>query len=192
MDISKAIRARRTVRAFRQEAVEDGELRAIVDAARLASCAANMQRLRFIVARTQPLVNQILSFTKWAAKVQPRRTPVPGVSGPAAFIAVTIPAQANDVHIYADAGAAVQSMELEAWGRGIGCCWIGSVNVTEVERLLGIGEGRKLLYVVALGYPAEEPMSEDVDSEDGIAYYLDDSDRLHVPKLSVEAVSIWK
>ena len=67
MDILNAIRARRTIRAFRQEAVADGELRAIVDAARLASCAANMQRLRFIVARTQPLVNQILSFTKWAA-----------------------------------------------------------------------------------------------------------------------------
>ncbi|MBQ7178209.1 MAG: nitroreductase family protein [Victivallales bacterium] len=192
MDIFEAIRNRRTIRFFKQEPVSDEDLRGIVDAARLASCAANMQRLRFVVARTPGLVNDILAQTKWAGRVQPRRTPQAGETGPAAFIAITIPDTAKDVHIYADAGAAIQSMELEAWGRGLGCCWIGSVNIPEVEKLLEIGNGQKLLYVVAIGYPAEEPVSEDISSPEGIAYYLDENNKLHVPKLAVDAVTVWK
>ena len=38
--------------------------------------------------------------------------------------------------------------------------------------------------VVALGYPDEEPIMEEAkdNSEDAVRYYLDDTDRLHVPK----------
>ena len=192
MDICETLRKRRTIRRFMQKTIPDGDLRALIDAARLASCAANMQRLRFVVVRTMPLVNIVLANTKWAARVQPRRNPKAGETGPSAFIAVTMPSTANDVHIYADAGAAIQSMQLAAWGRGIGCCWIGSVNFPEVEKLLEIGDARKLIYLVALGYPAEAPTSEDVSKPEEIPYYLDEQDTLHVPKLTVDAVSTWK
>ena len=41
--------------------------------------------------------------------------------------------------------------------------------------------------VIALGYPDEEPVAEDCAS-DSIKYYLDDQDRLHVPKRPLKAI----
>jgi hypothetical protein len=40
--------------------------------------------------------------------------------------------------------------------------------------------------VVALGYPAEEPVVEDL--EDSVKYWKDESGRLHVPKRRLQDV----
>lgn len=191
MDIEDALKARRTIRLYKQEAVKDEDLRAMVDAARLTSCAANLQRLRFIIARTSKVVEDILENTAWAALVKPRRTPVFGETAPAAFIAITAPADASPI-LHADAGAAIQSMQLLAWNRGLGCCWIGSVNRETVKTILNVPADMQILYLLAVGIPAENPCSQDVRKGESIEYYLDDENRLHVPKLSVDDVSEWK
>ena len=48
------------------------------------------------------------------------------------------------------------------------------------------------LFVVALGYPAEQPVSEDAAAGESVRYYLDDEDRLHVPKFTVDALLSWQ
>ena len=53
-------------------------------------------------------------------------------------------------------------------------------------------EETAILYIVALGYAAEKPVSEDVKDPEQVKYYLDDNDLLHVPKLSVETLTSWK
>ena len=133
----------------------------------------------------------MLAKTAWAALVKPRRTPIAGDTGPAAFIAVTVPADANHI-VAADAGAAIQSMQLAAWSRGLGCCWIASIDKAAMKQILQVPEGREVLFVVSVGYPAETPCSEDVHSVDQLAYYLDEGNRLHVPKLALEEISVWR
>ncbi len=190
MDIEKALLERRTIRFYQQKPVPQEDLRFMIDAARQTSSASNLQRLRFVVVTTPSTVLEVLSKTAWAGLVKPRRTPVAGVTGPAAFIAVTAPENANGI-VYADAGAAIQSMQLAAWSKGLGCCWIGSIDKAAMKQILQVPEGREVLFVVSVGYPAESPCSEDVPSADKVAYYLDDANRLHVPKLAVEAISTW-
>ena len=190
MDIKTAIHSRRTIRFFQQKPVADELLRELVDAARVTSCAGNQQRLRFVVARTQPLVNDILAQTAWGRHVMPRRTPVAGETGPAAFLALVTSAPARPVQ-HADAGAAVQSIQLAATELGLGCCWLGSVNRDKVAPLLGLDASTEILYIVAVGYPAEQPVSEDVPADADLHYYLDEENRLHVPKLELNAVSRW-
>lgn len=191
MNIEETIKARRTIRLYQQKSIPKDDLCAMLDAARVASCASNLQRLRYVVVTEPGLVGKVFANTAWAGLVKPRRTPVAGVTSPAAFIAVIAPADAAPTHLYADAGAAIQSIELAAWNRGIGCCWIGSVQKKEVCELLGIEDNMQLIYVVAVGYPAEAPVSEDIDDPSGVAYYLDDNNVLHIPKLSVEAITKW-
>ncbi len=188
MDFPELLRQRRTIRLYQQRPVSDDDLKALLEAARHASCATNRQLLRYVVARTPETVARILPHTAWAAMVAPHRTPQPGVTAPAAFILVTAPADTAPGLIQADAGAAIQSIEFAAADRGLGCCWIGSIHRDEIRAIVGLPADRQLLYAVSVGHPAESPVHEDSTQ---VRYYLDDADVLHIPKLTVEAISTW-
>jgi len=188
MDSQEIFRRRRTVRLYQQKPVSDEMLSALIDAARLAPCAANLQRLRFVVARSPELVSQLLPLTRWAKLVAPTRTPVKGLTGPAAFIAVTAPEGCGAI-IHADAGAAIASMQLAGAAMGLGTCWLASVERPEAKAVLNLGDDVELLYLVSCGWPAESPVLDDNASE--TAYYLDEAGVLHVRKLPLTAVSSW-
>ena len=189
MDFQTVASTRRTIRRFEQREVPETELRHLIDMARYSSCASNKQPLRYLVIRKKELVRQIFETTRWAGLVAPRRTPQWGVDAPLCFIAVTAPENAG-TFIHADAGAAIQSMEMAAWNHGIGCCWIGSFDPAEVNALLR-ADDLPVRYLVAVGYPAEDPVVERIGADGSPAYYLDDSDTLHVPKYSVDAVTTY-
>ncbi len=191
MNALQALTERRTIRLFQQRPVADADLATVINAARVTSCASNLQPLRYIAIRTQPLVDQVLAETAWAALVAPKRTPVPGKTAPAAFIAVIAPADAKPI-TYADAGAAIQSMQTAAWTLGLGCCWIGSLKRENLQKLLNLTPEKQTLFLLAIGYPAEQPVSEDVAGDASIAYYLDDANRLHVPKIRLEDLVDWR
>lgn len=188
MNILDLMRERRTIRLFQQRPVSDAEIRTILDCARFASCAANMQRLRYAVVRTPELVKAVFDTAAWGAMVRPRRTPEWGRTAPPCFVAVISPADAPPV-LEADAGAAIQTIEYAAWELGLGCCWIGSFDRERCRRLLELPEERSILYLVALGRPAESPVAEEASGS--VRYYLDDADVLHVPKYSVDDLTTW-
>jgi hypothetical protein len=54
------------------------------------------------------------------------------------------------------------------------------VDREQVSASLGVPAGYLIDSVIALGYPAESPVTEDL--EDSIEYWKDDEGRLHVPK----------
>ena len=192
MDFTKLLKRRCTVRRFEQRPVSDEDLRFLLEAARNASSGANQQPLRYIVVRTPGLSEAILPLTAWAALVTPRRIPVAGVSAPPAWIAVHAPSGRSAESVLPDAGAAVQSMEFAAVERGLGCCWLGAIQREKIAELLALPQDRKLLYLVAVGYPAEEPLHEDAAVGGSLAYYLDDADTLHIPKVPLAEVAVWK
>lgn len=193
MELQQVLKERRTVRRFSQTPVPDEELRALLDAGRLASCARNDQRLRYTVVRTPELVNRIFTFTAWAGSVTPRRDPVPGMTAPTAFIVVTgKKEEASSPLLQTDCGAAIQTIQLAAWEKGIGCCWMGAIDRQAIHSLLELPGDCAILYIIALGYAAEKPVHDDIDDPGKVKYYLDDNDLLHVPKLTVDAITSWK
>lgn len=189
MEYRELLKQRRTVRLFQQKKVSDELLSYLVDAARLASCASNKQRLRYTVVRTPELVLEVLKHTRWAGLVQPRRTPQAGATAPAAFIVMTTTETELSELLCADAGAAVQSMEFAACDSGLGCCWLGAIDREAIEKLLGCG---KIVYLAAVGYPAETPRSVEVSAEESVAYYIDENDTLTVPKIRLEDIMKWR
>ena len=59
-----------------------------------------------------------------------------------------------------------------------------------MKTLLDLPGERRVLFLVAVGYSGESPVME--EAKDGnVAYYLDENDRLHVPKLPVDEISTW-
>ena len=92
---------------------------------------------------------------------------------------------------YADAGAAIQSMQIAAYEKGLGCCWLGAINREKLHGLLGLQEKQEVFFLLAVGVPAEQPVSEDITNPEDVKYYLDDNNRLHIPKLTVDAITRW-
>ena len=189
MEFRELLKTRRTIRLYKQQPVDDEALAALIDAARVASCASNKPRLRYTVVRTPELVLEVLKHTRWASLVQPARTPQPGISSPAAFIVITTTEETLSELLCADAGAAVQSIEFAATDAGLGCCWLGAIDREAIQNLLQCG---KIVYLAAIGYPDESPKSVDVSIDESCAYYLDKDGVLTVPKLRLQDILKWK
>ncbi len=191
MEFCELLKKRRTVRRFKQVQVFDKDIRYILEAARLASCGGNVQKLRYIVVQDKQLVKDVFENTAWAGLVSPKRSPELGKNAPLTFIAITAPRDTGGV-IQANAGAAVQSMELAAVDAGLGACWIGAYKKENVEKILELPEHEEILYLLAVGYPDEDPVHEDIDLDESMKYYLDDEDVLHVPKFKIDAITQWR
>lgn len=189
MELTEAIRKRRTIRRYKQTPVEREKLEQLIEAARLAPTGGNMQQLRFIVIQNKELLEKVFKQTAWGGLVKPKRNPELGKSAPMAFIAVT--SNSNSLVQVTNAGAAVQNILLRAVDLELGCCWIGAFNKENTHQALSLPEETELLYLVAVGYPDESPVSEDVSTGDSVKYYLDDQDVLHVPKLTVDSLTEW-
>ena len=183
MSVYDLIRSRRTIRRFKAEPVGKEILDRIVDAGRLAPSGANRQPLEFIAVDQDGPRAEVLACLAWAGYVTPRRTPGPG-QAPAAYV-VTLINTGFGVSGEADAAAAVENMLLTALDEGVGSCWIGSVQRKKLSALLGIPTDYKIDSVLALGYPGEKPVMEEITEpgrSDAHKYWLDDADVLHVPK----------
>jgi hypothetical protein len=83
-------------------------------------------------------------------------------------------------HCHHDAGAAIENLLLAAWEKGLGGCWIASIDRDRLRTILNVPEHLDIDSVISLGYPAEQPVGEEMT--DSVKYYLDDDDTLHVPK----------
>ena len=56
-----------------------------------------------------------------------------------------------------DAAIAMQNIVIAAWTLGVGSYWVGAFNEEKVKELLKIPDKLKVVALVTLGYPAEEP-----------------------------------
>ena len=191
MDFSALLRKRRTIRFYRQMNVAEEHLVRMIEAACQAPSAANNQLLRYTVVRNPDPVQAVFYHTKYGGRVMPKRSPEWEYNAPRAFIAVSAVKSGPQIPpvVYADAGAAIMSMLFQAVNEKLGTCWIGAFNAKEVTNILEIPEKEQLLYLVAVGHPAENPVTDTIESDGDVAYYLDEYDTLHVPKYSVKAIT---
>lgn len=183
--IYSVITSRRTVRQFSPRPVSDELLENMVNAARLAPSAANMQPLEFVVVSDEDIRKKIFPCLKWAAYIAPEGNPRPGQE-PRAYIVTLVNEDIKKKGFEWDAGAAIENMILTAWAEGVASCWLLSVDRDEVRKIMKIPETYHIDSVLALGYPEEEPVAEDVS--DSIKYYKDADGRLNVPKRPLEKI----
>jgi nitroreductase len=185
MDILQAIKARRSIRLFKQDAVSDELFTGLIEAGRCAPSGANCQPLEYVVVNDGRMLDGVFAQLAWAGYIKPKRTPSADLR-PTAYIVVLVNGDiCSDGAV--DAAAAIENILLAACAKGIGSCWIGSVKRDELKKILTPPDNYSIDSVIALGYPAEEPVLEDCCDE-SIKYYLDENDRLHVPKRPLKAI----
>jgi len=182
---SDLIQTRRTIRQYERRPIARQTLDDLVNAARLAPSAANLQPLEFLVVDEDKLCRSVLAHLKWAAYIAPGGGPKPGHE-PAAYIVVLVNTDIREKMYEYDVGAAQMSMILAAWSEGIASCWVMSVDKAELTPLLGLPKNMKVDSVLALGYPAEQSVVEEY--RDSVKYWKDESGLFHVPKRKLDKV----
>lgn len=185
MSLYDLIVSRRSIRQFKPQPVSLDTLSDIVNAGRLAPSAANRQPLEFIVVNEENKRTDIFPCLKWAGYIAPDGNPKPGQE-PQAYVVVLVNAKIREKGFEWDSGAAIENMILAAWEKGIGSCWIVSVDKERVRALLNVPTYYKVDSVIAFGYPAESPVTEDL--KDTVEYWKDEEGCLHVPKRKLKDV----
>jgi nitroreductase len=142
------ILTRRSIRRYENKDVPEGVLHQILEAGRQAPSAANRQPVRFVIVKDHDLLkrlcdNLITRFVKYA---------------PVAIVGCAdVKSLLTGKWAVVDATIAMQNMVIAAWTLGIGSCWIGACNEEKVKELLKIPDKWKVVALITLGYPAEQP-----------------------------------
>lgn len=178
--IYQLILKRRTIRRFKQKKVPYNLLKKLINAARLAPSAANLQPLEYLVVDTPQLIQAIFPFLGWANYIAPRGSPPPD-KRPTAYIAILVNKN-KEIRKFAayDIGAAVENIMLAAWEKGIGVCWIKALDKEKISALLNLPKQLRLDSLLALGYRQEMPKIEIL--KNSVKYWQDRQGVLHVPK----------
>lgn len=180
----------RSYRSYAQSPrVEREHLLALAELARFTPSSQNKQALRFRLVCTAEECAVMQPLTGWAKRLHPMVLPPEGHC-PTAFIVICTDPEAGPSQVFQkDVGIAAQTMLLGAAEMGFGGCMIGSFTPDKVKEALHLPEELKPELVVAFGYPDEEITL--VDAKDGdTAYYRDENNRHHVPKLSMDELII--
>jgi nitroreductase len=185
MDVYEAILKRRSIRRFEQKEIPSNILEKIADAARLAPSGANLQPCEYVIINKPEILKSVFATLKWAAYITPLGNPPEGME-PTAYIIVLVNSRIVKFDPGHDTGAAIENMILTAVEEGIGSCWLGSVNRTKLAEIIKMPGHLTIDSVVALGYPAENPVAEEL--KDSVKYWKDSKGRLHVPKRKLKDI----
>lgn len=186
-DLMKLLETRRTYRRFEQREIDGEIVDEILQAARLASSAANRQPLSYIVIQDREKVGQVFAHTRWAGALPPEVGQPKEGERPVLFIAVVENLDINQ-DCDTDAGLAISNMTLAAWNHGVGSCMIGACNKAALSEMFGLSERQKLHTVVAFGYPSHLSHVVDMEDPEGFKYYLDGKGDYVVPKRKLSDV----
>lgn len=177
---------RRSIRRFKTSPnVSEGMLVKLVDAARLAPSGGNLQPLEYIIVKEKEAREALFECLEWEKMVKGGGVPADDKKPPA-YIVVLINRNVLKKGGFHEVGAAVQNILLLATEDGYGSCWIRSADKEKIKNILSIPEYCEVDSVVALGIPAESPMTE--ASNGPLSYWRDERGVLHVPKRSLEQI----
>ena len=142
MDVQDAIRTRLTVRQFKSDPVPREIVNELLRAGQWSPSSRNLQPWHFIVIEDRDTLREIGRIATSGSFV---------ADAPVAIAIVMHDADRPEL----DAGRAIQQIELLAWDRGLGTCFVG-LRVEEqnqaVKELLSIPADMELVTVLPFGY----------------------------------------
>ncbi len=151
METWDAIRARRNVRQYTDQPVSRGDLERILEAGRRAPSSTNWQPWHFVVVTDRAQLGELAKVWRGAGHV----------ASSAATVALVAADPEDDMHaqwLQYDLGQATAYLMLAAADLGIGSGHAAVGDQEVARRALGLPEGHRCAYLIALGYPADRPL----------------------------------
>jgi len=158
MDFLKILKERRSIRKYQKKEVPKEIIEDIIDCARFAPTAINIQPWEFIVITDKNKREKIADITDYGKFIK---------DAP-----VCIGVFCKDTKYYLEDGSAATTyILLAAKAYGLGSCWIAGDKkkyAEKIREILGVPEGYKLISLISIGYPDEEPKPKKRDLEEVI------------------------
>ncbi|MBD3319032.1 nitroreductase family protein [Candidatus Woesearchaeota archaeon] len=150
MDLYRVIEKRRSVRAFMPDEIEFDKIANIIEAARHAPSAGNLQAWKFIVIweeKTRHAIAELCVRQEWIAQAPVLIVVCAELEAEKEFYG-----QRGELYALQSAAAATEHLLLAATKEGLGSCWVGAFQEGQVSRLLEIPDKARPTAIIALGY----------------------------------------
>jgi nitroreductase len=170
----------RSYRRFQEDRPLGREmLTALIDLARLTPSGGNKQPLKYILSSEPEKNALIFDCLTWAAYLTGWPGPAEG-ERPTGHILILGDDEIATT-IACDHGIAAQTIMLGAAEIGVAGCIIGTINKERLKTDLAIPPRYQVLLAVALGYPRETVVIDEMKGGD-YKYWRDEQSIHHVPK----------
>jgi nitroreductase len=149
MEVIEAIRKRYSCRAYQDNPIEKEKLDCILEAARLAPSAKNLQDWRFVVVTDRQAKYRLAEAANNQMFIE---------NAGAIIVACSISKEkmrCGQALGPIDVAIALEHISLQATELGLATCWIGSFYPDTVRKLIGIPENIDIIELMAVGYPAD-------------------------------------
>ena len=166
MELMEIIKRRASVRSYQDKPLPEDVVNAILEAARYAPTARDLQELEYRVITNPGLIKRLSEGIAEALKKEgpPLKAP-PGGFRPNFFydapLLVIICGPKENRWLHADAALAVQNIMLYATSVNLGSCFIGMAMLLEKDpklmQELRIGGDKAIAAAVICGYIREKP-----------------------------------
>jgi len=145
MDVFKAIQERHSVRRYMPDSIPTNQLLRILESARLAPSAANIQPWHFIIVSDHQKREALSKSGMFSRFLSDSPVVIVGCGN----------RKASRWYIV-DTTIALQNMVLAATAEGLGTCWVGSFDEEHVRKLLDIPDQFSVIAIIAIGHAREE------------------------------------
>ena len=170
MDVFDAIKKRRSVRAYTSEEVSDEDIEQLIEAARLAPSAGNIQPWDFIIVRNAETKRRLATAALHQTFIE---------EAPVVIVVCANVTQSSwgygsrgaNLYCLQDTAAATENMLLAATALGLATCWVGAFHEDEVAKVINTPRGVRPVAIVPVGHTAEKPTAPRKKSLREIVHY---------------------
>ncbi|HCW53062.1 MAG TPA: nitroreductase [Clostridium sp.] len=160
----------------------------LIDIARLCPSGRNIQGLRYMIFNGKEENIKIFENLFWAGYLKEWNGPCDG-ERPSGYIIMLKDNSLGTISSI-DEGIAAQSILLGAVEKGLGGCIIANINRKGLKEYLKLDDKYDIELVIALGYPKEEVVIDELKDDGDIKYWRDENKVHHVPKRKLEDILI--
>ena len=147
-ELTEVIKRRRSVRKFEPKPISEEIIRDILDCARLAPTANNLQPWLFGAVTNPSIRREIAELTEYGKFIKD------------CAVCFAVFADSTKKYFLEDGCAATENILLAAVGLGLGTVWLGVHSIHNFEKQISehlqLPSQVKPLNVIYIGYPAEE------------------------------------
>jgi nitroreductase len=152
MDLSEAIKGRRSIRKFKKQKIPEETVTRLIEAASYAPSAGNIQPWHFIIVKNPNVKKKLVE----AAYHQTHTEQAPiiiVVCADEKKSSIGYGNRGRTLYCLQDTAAATQNILLTAYSMGLGTCWTGSFNEDEVRETVKAPVGVRPVVMISVGYP---------------------------------------
>jgi nitroreductase len=142
------IKKRESIREYQEIQIPLSLIIKIMEAARIAPSARNLQNWKFIIITDEKIKDMLAKKATSQSFIKEAAVLIVGIAtNPSYIMANGIPAN------YIDIAIAMEHISLLATENDIGTCWIGAFYQNEAKEILKIPKEYTIVAIMTMGYP---------------------------------------